>query len=208
MANHPQPGQAEPQPSDPWQDAPLWGGGPDATGAPYGEPSVHIADPYSPPTGYPAASPAPVWGPPTPPAKKGLSTMAITLITAAAVTVVGGAAIGGYALTQGNSKPSASKSSSTGPSGGSSPSASASASPSSTERDLHTAKVGDCLLNRGSKEDPKLDFVSCSSQGALKVVARYDNTDDDSLCDKLPDADLKFYNSRPAPKFVLCLKRL
>ena len=209
MANHPQPGQAEPQPSDPWQDAPLWGGGPDATGAPYGEPSLHIADPYSPPTGYPAASPAPVWGPPTPPARKGLSTMAITAITAAAVVLVGGGIAGATQLLSdsGNSasRPPASHTNS--------PSASPSPTRSlSNDWDLSKAQIGDCVESRGKDYDhPDVHLVACSGPHdqypTFRLVKKIEGTLDRSLCTGVPDATQSLYYTG-TPQLVLCLHRI
>jgi hypothetical protein len=201
MANHPQPGQAQPQPSDPWQDAPLWGGAADATGAPYGEPSVHFADPNSPPTGYPAA-PAPVWGPPTPPAKKGLSTAAITLITAAAVIVVGGAVIGGYLYTQNSGSNSPQAHSSTSPTPHTT-----SASPSPTEQDFKTARIGQCLVNRGTTKDPDMHIADCAA-GTYKVLYRYEGTVDEQLCHGKPSVTTAYHYGYGDTKLVYCLEKL
>lgn len=214
MSNYPPPGQAHPdQPSDPWQEAPLWGGQP-GTSAPYGDPSGYIGEQYSPaPVGYPpppGGGPAQVWGPPQPPPQKqGLSTMAIALLTAAVVVLVGGIGLAVYAF-QGDGTPTAhsstgGKSASPGTSASSSPSPTASAPPS--ERDFRTANIGDCLVNRGTDKAPELHIVSCSTDGALKVVARFDGTDDSSKCDSVRDSDFKYYYRHEGTKFVLCFQK-
>jgi hypothetical protein len=213
MSNYPPTGQAHPdQPSDPWQEAPLWGGQP-GTSAPYGDPSGYIGEQYSPaPVGYqppPGGGPVQAWGPPQPPPQKqGLSTVAIALITAAVVVVVGGIGLAVYAF-QGTGTPAAhsstgTNSASTGTSASSSPTASATPS----ERDFRTAKLGDCLVNRGTEEHPELHIVPCTTDGALKVVARFDGTDDASKCDNVKDSKFKYFYRLGETKFVLCFQKL
>jgi hypothetical protein len=134
--------------------------------------------------------------------------MAIALLTAAVVVVVGGIGLAVYAF-QGTGTPSAhsstgSKSASPGTSASSSPTASAPPS----ERDFRTAKLGDCLVNRGTEEHPELHIVPCTTDGALKVVARFDGTDDASKCENVKDSDLKYYYRHEGTKFVLCFQKL
>jgi hypothetical protein len=204
MANHPQPGQGEPQPSDPWQHAPLWGGAPEATSAPYNEPSVHIPDPFSPPSGYPAgAAPAPVWGPPTPPpAKKGLSTMAVTAITAGAVILVGGLGIGGYFLLgdSGSGSPQARSSTAA-------TTHSTTAAPSPTEQDFKTARIGQCLVNRGTGKEPDMHIVDCAP-GAYQLLYRFEDTVDENKCKGRDGVTASYHYGLGDTKLVFCLKKL
>lgn len=212
MANYPPPGQAHPdQPSDPWQEAPLWGG---ATPAPYGEPSGYIGEQYSPAPpfpppnpqqpGQPGQPPLQVWGPPQPPNKPGLSTTAIALITAAAVIVLGGVVLGVYALSGNKGNTPVSQTSSGTTATGTTPTASVTPS----ERDFRTAAIGDCMVNRGSFDKPDLHFADCDAQDAWRVVARFDGTDDESKCQGIANSDVSYFYRRGEDRFVLCFHKL
>ncbi|GIJ50777.1 hypothetical protein Val02_76630 [Virgisporangium aliadipatigenens] len=93
----------------------------------------------------------------------------------------------------------------------SAPQPSAAASRSSAAgpaEDARTAKVGDCLVNKGTESKPEMRRVTCAAN-TYQVLKRIDGTADKSKCDGTPSlTDWYFYdhpdNSRD---FVLCLKK-
>ncbi len=203
MANNPPPGRATPQPSDPWQEAPLWGGGPDATGGGYAEPSGHIADPYSPATGYPPAGQAPLWGPPQPvPGRSGMSAVAIGMVSAVVVVVLGGGGLGLYAWHQHSGSPQASTGNTPTPA----TTKGTSASPSPTEQDFSTAQLGQCLVNRGNDKTPEMHIVACGP-GTYELIKRFDGTVDEKKCDGVPRVTTRFHYGYGDTRLVYCLKK-
>jgi hypothetical protein len=65
----------------------------------------------------------------------------------------------------------------------------------------HYAAVGDCV---DSPKAGRLVHVSCSSSGALKVVAKFSG-DDSNQCDSVPGTEQVFVEyPTDEPSFVLC----
>ncbi len=207
MANYPPPGQAHPdQPSDPWQGASPWGGEPDP--GPYGQPSGYIGEQYSPaPVGYPAQVAPPVWGPPEP-VKQGLSAVAIALLTALAVVVLGGSILGVYEFSGKDKTPTAGQSTGTAGVGSSSPTpARSTASPTPSEQDFTTAKVGQCLQNRGTDTAPELHIVKCAP-GTYQLLKRFEDTVDENKCAGTNGLTASYHYGYGDTKIVYCLKKL
>jgi hypothetical protein len=222
MSNYPPPGQPHPdQPSDPWQEAPLWGG---QTGtAPYGEPSGYIGEQHSPaPVGYPPPGQPPgqppvpgqpqPWQAPQPASSGGLSTMAIALITALVVVVCGAGVLGVYYYSNRGGTTTTQDSHTPTPTG--SGKSGASASPTSgnpttgpSEQDFKTAAVGQCLQNRGTNKEPDMHIVECVP-GTYQVLARFDGTTDENKCDGVPGLTARFHYGLGDTKLVYCLKKL
>jgi hypothetical protein len=94
--------------------------------------------------------------------------------------------------------------------GTSAPSAGGKTSPSPTASPLNPAAVvkGECVVNDGTQDEPKLRLAACAP-GVFLVVGRFDGTDDVHRCDAVPGSTHNFfYRTDPANlSFVLCLKR-
>jgi hypothetical protein len=88
-----------------------------------------------------------------------------------------------------------------------SPAASRSSAPGPAE-DARTAKVGDCLVNRGTESKPEMRRVTCAPS-TYQVLKRIDGTSDKSKCDGTPSlTDWYFYDHPDDTRdFVLCLKK-
>jgi hypothetical protein len=93
---------------------------------------------------------------------------------------------------------------------GSAKAASGSGSPSATASPLNPAAIvkGECVVNDGTQDAPKLRLAACAP-GVFLVVGRFDGTDDVHRCDAVPGSTHNFfYRTDPASlSFVLCLKR-
>jgi hypothetical protein len=81
-------------------------------------------------------------------------------------------------------------------------------SPAAPDGDAFTAKVGECLVNRGDEGHPEMKKVACGPN-TYQVLKRIDGTADKARCNGTPNlTDWYFYdhpdNSRD---FVLCLHK-
>lgn len=64
--------------------------------------------------------------------------------------------------------------------------------------------VGDCVRNPSATANFELEKVSCGP-GALLVLARFDGTEDRSVCRQVPNSEVVI-RQRNAETFVLCLR--
>ena len=208
------------QPQDPWGDTPTDGystGYPDPlTDAGLG-PRPASPSPYQSGSGVYGGRPSPapgsvtgeVWGPPRPstrPGRTGPSGTTIGVIIVVVLLALAGAGIAAIFLTRDDGRKP------TGNAGGPSASASASTpgpSASSPNADAKAAKVGDCLINRGTSQSPDMQKVQCGKD-AYEVLKRIDGTADKDKCDGTPGrTDWYFFDhSDNKQDFVLCLKKL
>ena len=75
--------------------------------------------------------------------------------------------------------------------------------------DSYVIVAGQCVLNAGTPENPKLRLVGCKA-GTYYVIDRFDSTHDVRKCEGKPGyTDGYFYQTTPGSlDFVLCLKKL
>jgi hypothetical protein len=75
--------------------------------------------------------------------------------------------------------------------------------------DAYVIVAGQCVLNEGTPENPKLRLVGCKA-GTYYVIDRFDSTDDVRKCEGKPGYTYGyFYQTTPGSlDFVLCLKKL
>jgi hypothetical protein len=206
MANHPQSGSGIPgPPSDPWQEAPLFEGVavPAQPPAPAEHPTYPPVQHYPPP--YQSG---PALAGPLQPTGRSRSGSAVMATTAVVVVLAGGALAGGYWLAnRDDGTPTGSPSSSS--------TAKTSASPTrplDPELDFLLAKVGDCVEARSTDSDnPHMRLASCDATRytTYRLVARFDNTTDQSKCAGQSGANKAFhYDDHAGTRVVFCLKKL
>nr|WP_202891273.1 toxin-antitoxin system, toxin component [Kribbella shirazensis] len=66
------------------------------------------------------------------------------------------------------------------------------------------AKVGACVVNKGSSVNPDVEVVDCtSSEAEYKIVDKIDDSTDDSQCGQ--NAEASYVYQRKSTKYVLCL---
>ena len=78
-----------------------------------------------------------------------------------------------------------------------------------TKTDLSEVEEGDCLYDSDpSDTSAQLSYVSCDERGEdhYEVLARFDNTTDDSKCADVPGYDTSFTSS--VDNFVICAREL
>lgn len=182
----------------------------------------------APPPGWTPSGPEPVWAPPAgdpnwststpePPRKGGASPLLVGLLATLVVLVIGGVVVGSFLFdgdgtppdtqaTAGPSDPPADKSS---PSTGPAPTSVAPA-PST---DARFVKAGQCVLNEGTEEVPKLTITPCAPD-TYEVLARFNGAttgkpDAKTKCAKVEKyTNYYFYNSELDDlDFVLCLRK-
>jgi len=194
-------------PADPYAaDAPQdpWGGAPVSPGG----------------YGYGAAvTPGDVWGPPQAPPRRGSGTL-VGLVVVLALLLVASAGIGVYMYTRRSGTnvvqgpgPSAAPSAPASTTGSRPPTAPPSGTTGSPgtgpTSDARTAKVGDCLVNKGTDAKPELQKVACAPNTFL-VLKRIEGTADKSKCDGTPNLTDWYFYDHPTDNqadFVLCLRR-
>ncbi|MFD7101665.1 LppU/SCO3897 family protein [Streptomyces celluloflavus] len=76
--------------------------------------------------------------------------------------------------------------------------------------DAQKAAVGDCMQNKGTASDPKMESVDCGSSAATYQVSEvHDDTSDTSVCDKKYSAYTESTGGRRhRSSVVLCLTHL
>ena len=68
------------------------------------------------------------------------------------------------------------------------------------------AKVGACVVNKGTAASPDVDVVDCaSSEAEYRVVGKLDNTVDDSQCDQFTGYEAAYTSEVGSEKYTLCL---
>jgi hypothetical protein len=143
------------------------------------------------------------------PAKKSRTGLIVGLVVVlAAVLCAGG--IGGY-LVLGKAGDGRNTGAAAGPGAGATPTPalpSAQPTPSAAPvDDVVAAQVGDCLVNDGTNDLPKLRKVSCA-KGSLEVIKRFAATTDKNKCEGVPGYTHNFFYDVPgdADDFVLCFR--
>jgi hypothetical protein len=74
--------------------------------------------------------------------------------------------------------------------------------------DAGDVKLGECLVNDGSNEVPRMREVPCAKD-TFEVVKRFPGTIDKARCDGVPGYTHNYFFDSPADSkdFVLCLKQ-
>jgi len=66
------------------------------------------------------------------------------------------------------------------------------------------AKIGACVVNKGTSVNPDVKVVDCaSSEAEYKIVDKIDDSTDDSQCGENAEASYRYQNG--STKYVLCL---
>jgi hypothetical protein len=66
------------------------------------------------------------------------------------------------------------------------------------------AKIGACVVNKGTSVNPDVKVVDCaSSEAEYKIVDKIDDSTDDSQCGETAEASYRYQNG--STKYVLCL---
>jgi hypothetical protein len=156
------------------------------------------------------------WGAPPPPPSRRRPGLIVILVVVLAVLLCGGGATAVYLVTKGNGKSTAGGSTGKSTPTAHAPTAAPSQPPSQQAtpdqtggaNDALTAQVGDCLVNEGTNDQPKMRKVSCG-KGTFEVLKRFDATTDKSKCDGIPGYTHNYFydSSVDANDFVLCLKQ-
>jgi hypothetical protein len=191
----------------------------------YGQPSY---DPGYPQPGYdqpqygqPGYPPGgDMWGPPlAPPPKKGGSGLLITVIVVLAVLLCGGGAAAIYLVAKDSGKVTATgtptpntsgtaKQPTSGPSQGPTGEPTSAPTTDSGGSGALNVRQGDCLVNEGTADKPKLRKSACGPN-TYQVLKRLNGTADYNKCAGTQGyTDYYFYDSTvDALDFVLCMKR-
>ncbi len=169
--------------------------------------------------------PEPGWEEPEPP-ERSSTGLIVTLVVVVAVVLAGAGAAYVY-LWRGDDKPVAASQSapSAGPSGeaqtgteqpgqddqtGQAGQAASTASPApEASAEARFAAKGQCLVNDGTNEKPKMRIVTCAPN-TYQVLARFDGTTDfKTQCGKVKDYQFHYYFDAELNDldFVLCLKK-
>jgi hypothetical protein len=166
--------------------------------------------------GYPPMpSTEPVWGQPVPPPprKRGNRALVLVVVALALLVVAGGIAavikLGGADdnSNQGGGAPPTSTQEAD-PSAGPDESQEPSPAPENST-DARFVKAGQCVVNEGTDQQPKLKIVECAGE-TYEVLARFDGTIDyEGKCKTVQGYQFHyFFDSELNPlDFVLCLKQ-
>ncbi|WP_213451107.1 LppU/SCO3897 family protein [Rhizomonospora bruguierae] len=178
----------------------------DPRGSGYGGQRYEQAGGY-PPTAYQPPAAAPEW---EQPARRGPGGVAVALVVALAVLVLGGGATALYLIAKGGGAEVPSVGSTTTPSAGgqSAPATRGSPQPQSSAEGRFAVK-GQCISNDGTDETPRIRIVKCAP-GTFEVLARFDGTTDvKGKCSGVPGYQYHYYfdSQLDALDFVLCMKR-
>ncbi len=217
------------QPQDPWEGGgpndpygqqgashDHWGGAP-ASGGPYDQqPPPQHYEQYPPPSyAAPESYPQPSYQPPAggegwgPPPRRSNTALIVTVVVALAVLVCGGGVTGLYLLNKSNSAktPAANRSK---PAQSAAPTQEATTPPAAGTGGTApiTAQVGDCLVNDGTDERPKMRQVQCAAN-SFEVVKRIPKSTNSALCENVSGYTHNYiYDTSPDDNdFVLCLKQ-
>jgi hypothetical protein len=167
---------------------------------------------YPPPTsnyGYPdqpAEYAAPQAPPPPPPANRtglivGLAALAVLLVGAATLIFV---------LTRTDNPPPTGESPppSSGPATSGQPGGGGGPTTGASPTDVRFVTVGQCVVNEGTNDDPKMRIVPCGPR-TYEVIKRQDGTHDVNVCKGVPGYTDHFYFdvTLDSLDYVLCLKR-
>jgi hypothetical protein len=153
-----------------------------------------------------------MWQPPVAPPKKRGSGLLITIIVVLAVLLCGGGAAGIYFVSKsGKNSPSASGTRTPGSNKTNGPTSGPTGEPSGgpDANGALDAQQGDCLVNKGSNDNPKMEKVSCAPE-TYQVLKRIDGTSDVDKCKGTPDYKYNYYfkSTDESQSFVLCMKKL
>jgi hypothetical protein len=130
---------------------------------------------------------------PVPREPAGSRALLVVLVTVLVIVLCGGGLAGLYLLGKGNQ--SSSGDGSTGhPS-------------TSTTVDPTTIAIGQCMVNDGTDEVPKIRIVTCTP-GTLKVIGKINGTVDKDQCKQIAGANRAYYykTKNDTGDFLLCLQ--
>jgi hypothetical protein len=130
---------------------------------------------------------------PVPRESAGSRALLIVLVVVLVVVLCGGGVAGLYLLGKGNQ-------SSTG--GGATGHTSA-----SSTLDPTTIRIGDCIVNDGTDDAPKIRTVTCAPH-TLKVIGKINGTTDQNQCKQIAGANRAYFykTANDSEDFVLCLQ--
>ena len=183
------------EPADPWGDQstvpePAWG----AQQQPVQQ---------QPASFHPAPGDSPMWGRPTPPPPKRNTTILALVVTLGALIIIG---LGATALLRswgGRADPQAQASPST---------ATTSVAPPGSEDARFNVREGDCVVNDGTDDKPRMLATACTS-GTYEVLKQIKGKttgekDAESKCAKVQGYTKWYFYDSPFDDldFVLCLK--
>lgn len=152
-----------------------------------------------------------VWGPPQAPERNRSGLLVGGVIALILITVAGGTAYyllnrdsGDKSGNESTATPSLSATASSRPNGASS----GTNSDPAVGEDARMAKIGDCLVNRGTEQQPDMRKVACAP-GTYQVLKRIDGTADKARCDGTPNLTDWYFYDHPdnSHDFVLCLRK-
>jgi hypothetical protein len=215
------------QPHDPYGQPEPWGAPTSGAGGappPYNQPPQydpgHAQPTYNQPTyNQPGYGQQPgyggdVWGAPTPPPKKGKGLL-ITIIAVLLVLVCGAGGTVAFFAFKG-AKKVADVAASSNPTATPTPTSSTAKSPTATSTPTETAttdtgrniKAGDCLVNDGTSDSPKLRKVPCAAN-TFEVLQRFDGTADKGKCTTVAGSTASYFYDSPVNSldYVLCMKQ-
>lgn len=123
----------------------------------------------------------------------GSRALLVVLVAVLVVVLCGGGVAGLYLLGKGNQS-----SSGAGATGQTS---------SGTTVDPTAITIGECMVNDGTDDVPKIRIVTCTP-GTLKVIGKINGTVDQNQCKQIAGANRAYFykTSGDAQDFVLCLQ--
>ncbi|GAA3229364.1 hypothetical protein ACFO1B_25975 [Dactylosporangium siamense] len=217
----PPPGQYGPpdpygQQPDPYGQPPQWGQQPQS-GGPYGgnypQTGTYQQPAYGQPPG-PAQGGTQQWGPPVAPPRRRGAGGTVALVVIIVLVLCGAGGFGIWYVTKDKksspttTSPTTKTSTSAKPSGSAAPSGASSSAPGGVQAgDAKTVKVGECLVNQGTPQAPKMVKATCAP-ATFEVLKRIPNTTDKSKCNGVTGYthDYFYDSTLDSEDFVLCLK--
>jgi hypothetical protein len=211
------------QPHDPYGQPEPWGAPTSGAGGappPYNQPPQYDPGHAQPTYNQPGYGQQPgyggdVWGAPTPPPKKGKGLL-ITIIAVLLVLVCGAGGTVAYFAFNGAKKVANLAASSSPTATPTSTSSTTTRSPTATSTPTETSttdtgrniKAGDCLVNDGSGDTPKLRKVPCAAN-TYEVLQRFDGTADKGKCTTVAGSNASYFYDSPVNSldYVLCMKQ-
>jgi hypothetical protein len=143
-----------------------------------------------------------VWGPPQAPVRPGRGGTAVGVVIVVVLLVLGGT-VAAFFLTRSDDGEQSADPTASASAASSNPSTSASA----TNADAKVAKVGDCLVNKGSAEKPDMHKAACGAN-TYQVLKRIDGTADKDKCKGTGNTDWYYFDhGDDTQDFVLCLRQ-
>lgn len=187
-------------PSDPWADQPSF--------PPPAHPPISPAQYGGYGTGYEQAEwgePQPVPAPPPPPDLPATNTrqMVLMVVVVALALLLG---IGGFTAFLLSNDPTGQAQPGSSPTPSAAPTTAGTVAPTG---EFRSVKAGQCLVNDGTDDDPKIRLVACTP-GTYEVLKRFDGTIDyEKNCATVPGYQFHFFydSNLDTLDFVLCMRK-